>query len=161
MSCWMAGLVSILLAEGRSWKHMQLRCNLFFFLCTLLEYVCVCVCLLPYITHVPGGGVVVVSIVTLFQYNCSTVISAVFPHTHTHVLQSLESLWMNCEPWLRWMLLWGQQMCLFLPYTEIHSRTHKLTPGSVFISLHPLSIFPKATRPTYPQCTPAAQTRVN
>lgn len=100
MSCWMAGLVSILLAECRSWKHMQLRCNLLFFLCTLLEYVCVCVCLLPYITHVPGGGVVVVSIVTLFQYNCFTVISAVFPHTHshTHTRASVSGVIMN-ELW--------------------------------------------------------------
>lgn len=124
----MAGLVSILLAEGRSWKHMQLRCNLFFFLCTLLEYVCVCVCLLPYITHVPGGGVVVVSIVTLFQYNCSTVISAVFPHTHTH---TCFSLWSHYE----WTMNrdWGGCYCgasrcacfyHIQRYTHAHTNSH-------------------------------------
>lgn len=156
-------VLMVMLPEEPSWERLQAIVHGF------CSSECVfsgpeCVCLLPYTVHVPGVIVAVVYSLTpchccslLLDYCCLSTHTETL--TCTHTFQPLQSLWMNCEPLLRWMLLVtvGTADVLVLPaWSDTHSHL-ALSSLAYILSL----VFPKATCPTYPQCTPATQTRVN
>lgn len=70
---------------------------------------------------------------------------------YTHTFQSLESLWMNCEPWLRWMSLVtvGTADVLVPPtcsgaHTRTHAVSHLAVCSLAYILLSRLPLRPHA-----------------
>lgn len=163
-----------MLPEGLSWEWLQaIGRGLCLSVWTLSEFICACV--LPYTLHVPRVGWCCCLRCVIAPFSMLFVCADTLAHTHTHrhvptcaSISRVSYEWTVNRDWGGCCLLpWEQQMCSFRPHAAMQSHTqawrpHTHTPGSVFISPHPLSLSsPKATRPTYPQCTPATQTGVN
>ncbi len=152
-----------MLPEGLSWECLQAigQC-LCLSVCTISVSMCVFVC-----CHIQYWSLVSV-VYSLTPCRCPSLLLyccclSAHPFTLTyHTRTSISWVLMN-ELWtvteVDVACYRGNSRCA----RSARMQRHTLTPGVCVCSLaYILSlVFPKATRPTYPQCTPATQTRVN